>query len=869
MKTVRYSLFFLFLIPLSGYLIAASSNAVASGAACNQVATVIFTQRLEMSNIAANFKAQLQQILNNLYLGYLVRQNGTEIFTRSGTDTNSIEAYWQALKNGTANYDSNPFCLYTALKQNPTDIQNNKICIDTASLQAQPVNIAYCQQNLKNMYEACGAYQIILKDFLSQIDPNAPLSIVGDVDQWQKNYVTFHLQKAVARLAQTCSIVCNGMSCAPNFTGDVRDRGMIVNIQNNTQKNFAIIQSTIDGKEAKQIGMLQPGLNNVNLNLASLQAANATAQTQSTYKFDIVEMGTNLSANEEFSIKIMSGSDILVFLKSINKNPKGLFYMNGRLLAPKYAVVPEGLYLILVKVPKNPTAAMMAYDKTADQTFPINQRIQVVALNSENPYFLTMQINEDEIEYETTKDAKEKLKATILQPSFFSVQSLPGLVFSGSQTEAKNSTVQNSTAKNIQTKKSSEPVLTNALPPIILPDFLSHNQNLNVYTTILQAAYIAASTDFAFFGQKSFTNDNMCYNLLGYFDKKNQRRLVLNLYSLRLNKKETLEIKNIMEAAFFETNINNYNDIPNLLVSQGERGNLISNEVESPYLNFEIKLNNSQMTYFLENKSFGLLYDIPFRNSIFLRLPTKKIAKNVFGYIEQKTLLEYEFIFKNKSDEILFKSKIYLHNKIKNIKIDFLDGNKNWVGSKISPELINKKETIFCKFKVNYTYDSVTKQYKLHTSAITPIDKIKVVHTIDLFELPLTEMYIDLYNKYEISTIYHCIVMQNGKMPSFLQTLTQDDWSRGIYMVTDVKDNNKLDFNNPGVLEITFYQLESLEKQDITKLGQIILQGKSDATGKVGITESVYAYNLTGKQFVDTYDVFLTTCILFKYVKIK
>ncbi len=836
----------------------------AQGQPCTQVATVIFSQHLAKANISSVSKVQLQQILNNLYLGYLVRQNGAEVFDRSGTDPKMIESYWQSLKNGTAAYDTNPFCLYTALKQNPKDIQDNKICIDTASLQSQPVNVANCQQNLKNMYEACGAYQLILKDFLQQIDPKSFQPIAGADGQWQTNYVTFHLQKAVARLAATSSMVCSGMSCAPKFMGDVRDRGIIVNIQNNTQKDFAIIQSTVDDKTAQQIGMIKPGLNNVNLYLSSLQAPTATSQTASSYKFDVVAMGNNLSNNDQFSIKIMTGIDLLAFLKSINKNPKGLFYMNGRLIAPKYAVDPEGQFLVLIKSPKNQTTPIMAYDKTADQDFPIDQRIQCIALNDSNPYLMTMQINEDEVEYEATKDAKEKSKVTILQPSFFSIQSLPGLA-AVDQTQT-NATPQsqpktNSPGTNPVTKET----LTNALPPVILPDFLSDNQNLNVYTTILQTLYIAALTDFAFFNQKCFANDMMCYDLLGYFDKQNQRRIVLNFYSLYVTKKEMLEIDEIIECAVFETIENSYTDIPLLYLFQNSKGILVSDDIKTDIFNlnfklFDMKAINFKDKNYLNNEYFGKKYSLPFEFDLFFKISVKDLEKNIFVNINNIEKNKYNFILKNKDDVVLGNYTMYLPSVIQKIKIEFLDKNKFWLGTDVPEQLINAESNKFYNFKIDYTYNSSTKQYQLHTSAIRPIDKIKIVHTVTFFEYPITDMYLDLYNIYQVSTIYRCKVTENDILPSFLQTLSQDDWKNGVYIITEVKNNNKLSIQHSGTLTVTFYQSDG-----ITKLGQLDIQGKNESTGKIGIIEPVHAYNLGGKSLIEIFDIYLTTGILLKY----
>lgn len=797
---------------------------VATASDCSQIAAPIFTRHIQDTDLSAVEKTKLQEILNNLYLGYFVRQSGTEIFNRSGATQATIDADWDSLKKDETKYTSNPFCNYTALKQNPREIQENKICMDTSSLQQQTLNTAYCKQNLQNMYEACGAYQMILQSLAQQLTiKNFKNS--QNYDALQMNYITFHLQRAISRLAQVDSIQCSGMTCTPKTTGDVRDQGMIVNIQNNSDRTFKIYQSTVDGKTQQQIGLIKPGLNNLNLYLASLQGAHATPQTLSEQIFNIVPDEKLNHDNTPFSIQIMTGTQLLTLLKSINKDPKGLFYMNGRKIAEKYAVDPKELTLVLIKIPTtNPEGT----------EFPLEQRIQAISLDQEHPYFLTMQINEDEVEYEIPNKKDQKGKKLIVQPSFFSIQSLPGQ--------------------------------TGNITPVILPDFLAENKNLKAYTLLLQTAYIATITDFKFFDQKCFANEAMGYNLLGYFDDKEQRRIVLNDYSIYLNKKNLYEISNIIEGAIFETYIRYSFDIPLLYLSQGMTGKIVSNEIEGIYFNLNIYLlrnENINLGYQDNNlsmKSFGQTYQIPFQNDLFVKLPISNLSENVFVKVQKIDSKKYEFTCIDKNNQKLHTCIVYPSKPIENIQVDFLDGDKNWVGSTVPKSLLQANQKDFANFKINYTYDSAKDVYQLHTSAVRPIDKIKVIHEVDFFNYPITDMYLDLYHTYQVSTIYRCVVTQNGQLPSFLQSLSQDDWSKGIYMITEVLNNDSLNPQNPGSLTLTFYQSDGA-----TKLGQVNIKGQSEDTQKIGIIEPVKAYDLGGKSLVEQFDIYLNTGIIFKY----
>jgi hypothetical protein len=816
---------------------------------CSQIAAPLFTRHIQGTDLPATEKTKLQEILNNLYLGYFIRQSGAEIFSRSGADEKLIEADWQALKKDGKEYLNNPFCKYTAIKQNPQDIQANKICMDTASLQQQPINMSYCKQNLQNMYEACGAYQMILKSFQEQLDAKN-FKNTQSYDAYQVNYITFHLQRAMSRLANTNSITVGNMTCTPKTTSDVRDQGMIVNIQNNSTRSFAIYQSPSssssfgfsssssgltrgsinDTAVKQQIGVIKPGLNNLNLYLAALQSPKATPQTLSEHMLEIVPLEQTPNDNTPFSIQIMTSQQLLALLKSINKDPKGLFFMNGRKIAEKYAVAPNALYLVLIKIPKtNPEGTQ----------FPLEQRIQAIGLDQEHPFFLTMQINEDEVEYDLPKDKnvdsdkKATAKKLIVQPSFFSIQSLPGQVGN--------------------------------LTPVILPDFMSEDKDLKAYTLMLQTSYIAATTDFKFFNQKCFANESVCYGLLGYFDKKNQRRVVLNIYPVYLTKKDLFYLKEIMETVIFDTFDNTYFDIPEVYIVQGPNGDMVANSFGNDYLNIKFTLekllvNSIEILNFNKDKKFGLSYDLPKRNDFFSKVALSALERDIFVYV-QHINDKYVFLFKDKKDSLLESYSFFLRDKIQNIKIDFLENDSKWNGTTVPLNLINLAGPIFSKFKLNYVHKKRVNRNFLFSSEIISFDKIDYQQELYFYKYPLYEMYLDLYNSFEVSNIRRCMLFENGKLPSFLSILPVEDWTIGIYMVINIENNNENKINSEFV-KVQFYLHDK-----VTKLGELKIK-LPDLKSDSNINNSffIHAYNVVGKYFKTQYFLYLNTAVLLKYI---
>ena len=239
---------------------------------------------------------------------------------------------------------------------------------------------------------------------------------------------------------------------------------------------------------------------------------------------------------------------------------------------------------------------------------------------------MTMQINEEDVEILGKDQKPTGKKQNILQPSFVSVQ-----------------TIQNTGIQKQQ------------LPMLILPQFLSAIPTLQLYWMMLTTIYIAASTDFEFFGEKCFANDFMYFEKLGYLDKNKICRIIVDVNNVFLSTTELYQIPNITIGALFETDLLQAHDVPMLYMTQDNNGNLAAND--SANISFNIlldfnKLNNSDVSYsFFNEHGFNLIYDMPDSTKMFVTLSSALLKEGVFVYITKKTqknYSQYEVVFKDK-----------------------------------------------------------------------------------------------------------------------------------------------------------------------------------------------------------------------------
>ncbi len=458
------------------------------------------------------------------------------------------------------------------------------------------------------------------------LNPTTFPKFTNDADgQIHFNYATNHLRAAAVRLGSISSITDASGTPAVNFAGDCRDMGIIVNIQNNSDVQFSINQTSLDGTSTVQIGSLNPGLNEVNLHTAALQSATApTAKTTTgslataattKYYFEIVENITDPSIN--ISLKIYSGTEFISFLKSLPHKGKDSIEMNGLPTSSKYLATPADWYLVLIQ---NPTQA------GASQPNP-DQRIQAINLSKlSGPYLLTMQINQQSIEVKTSKSKHTTAMMNVSQPSLNTVL------------EVKNKTF---TTKNY--------------PLIILPQFLWSMPTLQAYWMLLNSCYITALSNFKFFGPQTFGDAFEYFTGLGCFDMSNKYAFISDLYNLLTPGDAFHDSTWLMGSALYATNLNYCSDFPQLHSSQDAQGNIICNGNGFFYLNFQIKLypqnNNisSSLNLFAQKGFIGVFEQPEYQLwTILCSILMTKIKEGIFAELIEIQKETYQLTWTNK-----------------------------------------------------------------------------------------------------------------------------------------------------------------------------------------------------------------------------
>lgn len=116
---------------------------------------------------------------------------------------------------------------------------------------------------------------------------------------------------------------------------------------------------------------------------------------------------------------------------------------------------------------------------------------------------------------------------------------------------------------------------------------------------------------------------------------------------------------------------------------------------------------------------------------------------------------------------------------------------------------------------------------------------------------PLTSLYFDLFKEINVSKVQECPIFTNDNLPSFLQKLSNSDWTDGIYLIPTIQNNKLINSNKPGSLIVTIYKSDKK-----TVLGSVTNNN---------LIEPAYVYNLRSNQFSSILDVSLSTGILLKY----
>ena len=662
------------------------------------------------------------------------------------------------------------------------------------------------------------------------------------------NYATTHLRDTAIRLGSITSITDVSGTPAVMFQGDCRDMGIIVNIQNNTDAQFSINQTSLDATTTIQIGELNPGLNEVNLHTAALQAPtivtakkiqpnsvipSSKQESKSKYFFEIAEL--NAEDPIKISLRIMTGTELINFLKTLPRNKQALkkdtFEMNGLPTSPDYLANPNDFYMVLIQ---NPTP------KNASERDP-NQRIQAINISKlSGPYLLTMQINAENIKIKTHEKSEQVFETLIFQPSITQAQIL---------IDSKNKPLNFSF--------------------LILPKFLSKIEKLQTLWMLETTSMLAAHTNYALFGQKTFANAFEYFKNLSCFNNQNRYVFFIDLYNRFHGDYILYNASWLMANNIYETDLSHCSDVPQIYTAQDPYGHVIVNEHDFYYVNF-IAIFTPQVTEpdnekLFNTQGFNIAYAYPLNQlySFMINALASEIKEGIFGAATQMKPGVFQLTWTNKKNKIISSQTLYLHAQPSNIQITFDNIHTNWVGSAVPTNLLPLEIGKTQHFKVTYEFSPANNKHILLAQATSAIDRQEVFLPLQFSEFPIQKLYVDVFNIFNVKPFTRCYVIKDGVLPSPLVNLTQEDWQSGIYMVPIVHNNEKLSPTNPGALTLAFYGPAK------NYLGEMKIPGQFNNTNETGIKEPVHAYNACFNHSNSLMDLYLSTGVLLKYVQIQ
>lgn len=804
---------------------------------CSKPAEIPYAKEFKNSNLPIDQKKGYIAAWGNIYAGYLARN--------ASTAQNSSE--WQALKKQV--FINNPFCEYTPLGQDPQQIQHLDLCLDTPPKES---HLPACQTNIVNAYQALTInYLAEMKSYLASSDFPKFKSDLKDVEY---NYATTHLVKALDRLSKTCSISIEKEEPVTKFSGDIRDLGIIVNITNNSNRSFYI---TDEYSDKTPIAHIEHGLNGVNLYTAALYQDPKEEKNNSLPPcfsfFEIAPATMEPMSNEPFfTIGIYSGAQLVNFLKMLPRKDPKIFDMNGCPTSEEYLANPQDQYMVLIQDPTPRTATVRNLD----------QRIQAVNLSAlTGPYLLTMQINET-TDSEINPVTKQPNNSKILQPALTTAQVIQKPT-QKTTTTATSMQKRVSTAANSTTSSESNPTAQQSvsstldkslLPLIILPEYLWNVPNIQLFWMLYSTSYVAALTDFSCFAAGNFGNAFEYFNNLGYFNTKSFYRFIIDRYNILKTGETLFDASWLMECGLYETNLNNSSDIPEIYSAYNSQNQIVANSESESNVNFSLTFHPQSYqklsSAYLKENGFNRTYNSPYLQlyTLIFSLPSV-IIKNAafFQIVKQKTNL-FKISWTDKKNRLLNSQTIALDNDKYNLTINSLN-NQNSTSEIIIHNFSTTSFTNIEEQTVVYTKKNNAQLFQVTTTS--PIDKLEAIQNSFFSKYPITNLYLETYETYQVAPYTTCSIWQNNNLPSFLQNLTEQDWTNGIYVVPTAKNNTVFNLSDPGFLTLVFY------KSDKKILGTI-------NTTK-NITHPIKGYNINSKEFSPILDVYFSTGILLKY----
>jgi|GEM_PF-861357 len=690
--------------------------------------------------------------------------------------------------------------------------------------------------------------------------PNDPEGLI------HTNYATQHLTSAIARLASIFSVdYDHGKPTIINH-GDARDHGIIVNLQNNTNAEFSLYQTSLSGTTKVQIGYIKQGLNTVNLHTAALQKAavatknNATIPLDSVNSFDLYEVGAQSPTH--ISIQMMSGAQLVTFLQTLPRKNKDIVEMNGLPTSPEYLAEPQDWYIVLIQ---NPTP------KTA-QKRDHNQRIQAINVSTySNSYLLNMQINDEMITQDISAYANKPSVTDVYQPSSTFLEWQVDVARKKQLKQYQKESKQPQQIHVYQPSFTSLQCLTNqkinmdALPMIILPQFLYDLPEIQACWMLMITAYLAASTNFQFFKKAPLGDAFEYFQQLGCFGINNKYALFIDLYNRFQPGYSLYNASWLMSHAMYETDLQNCSDITQLYTAQDSSGHFVVNEHKYYFINFLTvftpKISKIDNQKIFATDGFNQTYAYPLNQLYFVVTNALRddIKEGIFATLHQPKAGTYQLTWKNKSNKILSSQYVYLDNPLSNMQISFINQVENWVGSSVPTDLIQLQPNGTTHFKVTYEFSSTNNKHILLAQPSSALDKQQVFLPLQFTEFPIPELYVDVFRELNTAPYTHCSIIKDGILPAPLKKLTIDDWRNGIYIVPGIDNNGHLTADHPGALTLLFY------KSDKTFLGEITVPGLISNSSDQGIPFPVSIYNVHLTKYNCQVYLYLSTGIFLQY----
>ncbi|MFA5998765.1 MAG: hypothetical protein WC747_01970 [Candidatus Babeliales bacterium] len=762
----------------------------------------------------------------------------------------------------------------TLPKQQQQEIENLWCSLYAGYLAQSKAPATATPQAVASSPEIASAYKAIVQEqlfdrMLAYLNPKTFPKLLNDPQGTvHTNYATQHLRQALTRLASISKIVETKDAPQIEFTGDNRDLGIIVNIQNNTNAEFSISQTSLDGKTSVQIGQLNHGLNEVNLHTAALQSPvsskkEATPQP-SNFSFEITESGAENPIN--ISIKMMSGVEFLTFLKTLPRDKKAIekdtFEMNGLPTSPQYLASPKDWYLVLIQ---NPTPA------TAAERDP-NQRVQAINISKlTGPYLLSMQINNEMITQNTSAYANKPSVTDVYQPSSTFLEWQVAATQKKLLEQAQQTINQPQQLNVYQPSFTLMQSLTNdknilpALPMLILPQFLYNLPEMQASWMLMITSYLSVATKFEFFKKAKLGNTFEYFEQLGCFGVNNKYAFFIDLYN-RYEPGYTLyNAFWLMSHAIYETDLKSCSDIPQLYTAQDSYGHFVVNEHNFYFINFLAiftpKIDKVGNKNIFEKNGFNQTYAYPLNQlySFVINALRDDTKEGIFATLHQPRAGAYQLTWRNKSNKILSSQYLYLDSQLANLQISFINQVENWIGSSVPAELIRLQPGKTTHFKVTYEFSPNNNKHILLAQPTSAIDKQQVFLPLQFTEFPIRELYINVFRELNIVPYTHCSIIKDGVLPTPLENLSVEDWRSGIYMVPGIENNDHLTLDKPGALTLLFY------KANKTFLGEMTIPGLINNGPDTGIPHpaSIYDVHLT-KYNCQVY-LYLSTGIFLQY----